>query len=76
MVFFMSRMEHYGQVVFTTSNPSRWADLVPPPKAAEEEPPARQPEDWEEEVSEAEKFIPKESWISEIRQRELRIGSH
>ena len=72
----MSRMEHYGEVRLVNSNPSRWADLVPPPKEAELTSPLQQEEDWEEEVAEAEKFIPKESWISEIRQRELWIGSH
>ena len=76
MLFFVSRIEHYGEVKFVTSNPSRWADLVPPPTEAEFTPPLKESEDWEEEVREAEKLILKESWISEIRQRELRIGNH
>ena len=74
-VVFHCTIEHYGQVKFVTSNP-RWADLVPPPTEAEFTAPLKEQEDWEEEVREAEKLIPKESWISEIRQRELWIGSH
>ena len=73
MAFFMSKMEHYGQVVFITSKPSRWADLVPPPTEAEVDPPASPPESWDTEVTARELYIPKESWDSEVRQR---IGSH
>ena len=76
MSFFMSKMEFYGQVKFVKSNPSRWADLVPPPTEAEFTPPLTEPESWEEEVAARELYINKESWDCEIRQRELRIGSH
>ena len=74
MVYFlMSRQEFYSKVVFKGTNPSRWAGMVPPPK--EEEPVRSPPESWDA-VSARELHIPKESWDSEVRQRELRIGSH
>ena len=76
MSFFLSRMEHYGEVKFVTSNPSRWADLVPPPTEPEVTTPLSEAESWDEEVTAREVYIDKDSWDSEIRQRELRIGSH
>ena len=58
MVYFlMSRREHYGKVVFNISNASRWAGLVTQQKAEEDVPPPSEPNNWEEEVSAAEKDI-------------------
>ena len=73
--FFNSRMEFYSRVVINGQKPSRWAKLVPKFKEVELE--NRRPaESWDEEVAASERFIGKESWYSEVRQRELRIGSN
>ena len=54
------------KVVFKGNNPSRWANLLPKFKEAEEE--NRRPaESWDEEVAARERFIAKECWDSEVR---------
>ena len=69
-----SRQEFDMKLVFKGNNQSRWAHLVPKIKEVEEE--TRRPaEHWDEQVSAREIFIASESWCSEVRQRELRIGS-